>query len=98
MKANRLTYRAEKSTLRDYFWALKGIQIPWIFLLLIFASSLGSTFAALNISFFTGDMVDAQGNVPTMRLIKYVLSYGGMGLAAAAITVFSALASYAGPN
>ena len=93
MKANRLTYRAEKSTLRDYFWALKGIQIPWIFLLLIFASSLGSTFAALNISFFTGDMVDAQGNVPTMRLIKYVLSYGGMGLAAAAITVFSALAS-----
>ena len=93
MKANRLTYRAEKSTLRDYFWALKGIQIPWIFLLLIFASSLGSTFAALNISFFTGDMVDAQGNVPTTRLIKYVLSYGGMGLAAAAITVFSALAS-----
>lgn len=93
MKNNRLTYRAEKSTLRDYFWALKGIRIPWIFLLLIFASSMASTYAALNISFFTGDMVDAQGNVPTAKLLKYAISYGGIGLAAAGITVFSALAS-----
>ena len=93
MKSHRLNYHSEKSTLRDYFWALKGIRMPWLFLLLIFASSLGSTFAALNISFFTGDMVDAQGNVPTAKLMKYALSYGGIGVAAAGITVFSALAS-----
>ena len=93
MKANRLTYHSEKSTLKDYFWALKGVRIPWIFLLLIFASAMGSTFAAMNISFFTGDMVDAQGNVPTAKLVKYVVSYGGIGVAAAGSLIFGSLAS-----
>ena len=93
MKANRLTYHSEKSSLKDYFWVLKGVKIPWIFLLLIFASAMGSTFAAMNISFFTGDMVDAQGNVPTAKLVNYVVSYGGIGLAAAGTFIFSSLAS-----
>ncbi len=93
MKGNRITYHSEKSTLRGYLGALKGVQMPWIFLLLIFAASLASTYAGLNISFFTGDMVDALGNVPIARLLKYALSYGAMGLSAAGIVVFSSLAS-----
>lgn len=90
---SRMTYYSEKATLWGYLQALKGVKMPWIFLFLIFAASMASTYAGLNISFFTGDMVDAQGNVPTARLINYTLSYGAMGLAAAGIVVFSALAS-----
>lgn len=87
------TYLWEKSSIRDYIWALKGVRIPWIFLALIFAASMGSTFAGLHISFFTGDMVDARGNVPTAQLVRYAASYVGLGAAAAAGVVFGALAA-----
>ena len=85
--------KTEKSTLRDYIWALKGIKKPWLILALILACSLGSTFAGMHISIFTGDMVDAQGNVPTEDLISYVLCYGALGVCAAGNMFFGSLAS-----
>ncbi|MCF0110982.1 MAG: ABC transporter ATP-binding protein [Erysipelotrichaceae bacterium] len=82
-----------KINLKEYFRALKGISLPWKALVVIFLSSLLSTYAGLNLSFFTGDMVDALGNVPTRKLVKYGASYLGIGLAAALSTLGSARAS-----
>ena len=93
MKTPKKAYRSEKSSVRDYIWALKGVRVPWLFLALIFAASLASTYAGLHLSFFTGDMVDAKGNVPTADLVRYAASYVGLGAAAAAGVIFTALAS-----
>ena len=87
------TYQPVRSTLRDYLWALRGIRIPWIFLLLIFACSMVSTYAGLTISFFTGDMVDARGDVPTAELIRFSVSYALLAIAASASLVFASYAS-----
>lgn len=87
------TDRPLRATIKDYLWALKGIRMPWIFLLLIFACSMVSTYAGLNISFFTGNMVDAKGNVPTEQLVRFGISYGLLGIAAAAGFVFNCYAS-----
>ncbi len=87
------SYRAERSSVRDYMWALKGVRLPWLFLVLMFAATMGSTFAGLHISFFTGDMVDARGNVPTGDLVRFAGSYLAIGLAAAAGVIFNSLAS-----
>ena len=85
--------KMERATLKDYIWALRGIRLPWLFLLLILAASIGTTFAGLHISFFTGDMVDAQGNVPTEDLINYVLIYCALAVTSAGSYVFGAIAS-----
>ena len=90
---NRKEKKTEKATLKDYVWALKGIRLPWLFLLLILAASIGTTFAGLHISFFTGDMVDAQGNVPTEDLLNYVLIYCALAVTSASSYVFGAIAS-----
>lgn len=87
------TYQPVRSTLRDYLWALRGIRIPWIFLLLIFACSMVSTYAGLTISFFTGDMVDARGDVPTAELIRFSVSYALLAIATSASLVFASYAS-----
>ena len=87
------TYQPVRSTLRDYLWALRDIRIPWIFLLLIFACSMVSTYAGLTISFFTGDMVDARGDVPTAELIRFSVSYALLAIAASASLIFASYAS-----
>ena len=76
-------YRSEKSSIREYIAVHKGIRIPWVLLLIAFLVTLGSTYAGMHIAFFTGDMVDANGNVPTAALVKFALTYLGIGLFAA---------------
>lgn len=93
MKAAEKIRKAKRTTLRDYIWALKGIRIPVPQLLMILLTSLGSTFAGLRVSFFTGDMVDAGGNVPTEELIKFVGFYVSVGVCAALGYFFSSWAS-----
>lgn len=86
-------YKSERATFRDYIWALKGIRIPVIFLVLTFAMSLVTTYAGMNLSLFTGDMVDARGNVPTEQLVRFALFYLALGVAAAGGYVFTSFAS-----
>ena len=93
MKRNKNRYRAEKSSVREYVGAHRGLQIPWILLILIFAASLGSTYAALHIASFTGNMVDANGNVPTDALVRFALSYLGIAVFGALNFLFSGYAS-----
>jgi ATP-binding cassette subfamily B protein AbcA/BmrA len=76
-------YRSEKASVLEYIQVHKGIRIPWHFLVLSFLATLGSTYAGMHIAFFTGDMVDANGNVPTAALVKFALTYLGIGLFAA---------------
>ncbi|MBR1814565.1 MAG: ABC transporter ATP-binding protein [Lachnospiraceae bacterium] len=89
----RNSYREEKATLKDYINVHKGIQIPWVLLFLAFLSTLLMTYASLHISFFTGDMVDARGNVPTADLVKYAASYLGIAAGAAFNYLFISYAS-----
>lgn len=90
---NSSFYQAEKASFRDYLGMFKGIKMPWLFIALIFVMALAMTFAAMQISIFTGDMVDAQGNVPTAKLVSFAVSYSIMGACIAGQTVFSGIAS-----
>lgn len=93
MKENRLSYTPEKASFREYLGIFKGIKMPWLFIVLIFAATIGSTVAAMSLSFFTGDMVDAQGNVPTGQLASFAVGYAAMGLCAALNVIFEGVAS-----
>ncbi|MCF0137400.1 MAG: ABC transporter ATP-binding protein [Oscillospiraceae bacterium] len=87
------SYTPEKAALKDYVWSMKGIKIPFLFLLIIFAMAMMSTYAGMNISLFTGEMVDAQGNVPTDKLVNFSFMYILMGIAAAGNVIAAALAT-----
>lgn len=47
----------------------------------------------MSISVFTGDMVDAQGNVPTAQLVSFAVSYSIMGVCIAGSSIFGGIAS-----
>lgn len=87
------TYRPERSTLKDYFWALSGVRLPWLFLALALAATIASTFATMNIATFNGAVVDELGNVPTEKIVTYAGSYLVIALASAGSLVLSAIAS-----
>lgn len=93
MKRNAKAYRAEKSSVGEYIQVHKGVKIPWILLAITFLCALGSTYAGMHIAFFTGDMVDARGQVATSGLVKYALSYLGIGVFAALGYFFNEYAS-----
>ena len=93
MKHNRAHYKPEKASFRDYLGMFRGIRIPWLFIVLIFVATICSTFASLNISMFTGDMVDANGNVPVAQLVTFALSYLVTALCTAGSSIFQGVAS-----
>lgn len=93
MKRNAKAYRAEKSGIGEYIQVHKGIRIPWILLAITFLCALGSTYAGMHIAFFTGDMVDARGHVETSGLVRYALSYLGIGVFASLGFLFNEYAS-----
>lgn len=93
MKRSEKTYRAEQSTVREYIGVHRGIQIPWILLIIGFVCTLGSTYAGMHIAGFTGDMIDANGNVPTTALMRFVLSYLGIAAFGALNYLFTEYAS-----
>ncbi|MCF0142958.1 MAG: hypothetical protein HUJ75_06235, partial [Parasporobacterium sp.] len=92
-KKNSNTMPLEKASIKDSIWVLKGIVLPILPLLGIVAATIISAYAGINISTFTGDMVDAGGNIPTDKLISYVVSYLLIGLGAAVNVVATAYAT-----
>lgn len=92
MKKNN-DYAPEKAGFKDYLGLFRGIKMPWLYIILIFATTLGITFIGLSLTYFTGDMVDAQGNVPTGRLIGYAVGYFAMALCSAGMVIFQGIAS-----
>ena len=93
MSSKRQNYKPEKVTLKEYIKIFKGIKIPWVFLILILVATFAMTLASLQVTYFTGDVVDAQGNVPTAQLVSYALGYIVMGLCSAASVIFQGVAS-----
>lgn len=93
MKKNHINYVPEKATFKGYLSIFKGVKMPWLFIVLILAASLATTFAAMSLSFFTGDMVDAQGNVPVAQLASFALGYLLMAVFSAAGSIFQGVAS-----
>ena len=87
------TYRREKVSFKDYLSALSGISLPWVFLALTFAATIVSTLATMDIATITGSIVDADGNVPTAKLVSYAGNYLLVGLSAALVLVLGAIAS-----
>lgn len=90
---NSVSYQSEKASFKDYIGIFKGIRMPWLFILLVFAMSVVMALAAMSISVFTGDMVDAQGNVPTAQLVSFAVSYSIMGVCIAGSSIFEGIAS-----
>ena len=86
-------YLSDKATFREYLGIFRNIRIPWLFIILIFAASLGTTVAALSVTYFTGDAVDAQGNVPAAQLVSFALGYLVMAACTAGSSIFSGVAS-----
>ena len=93
MKKNTVGYAPERASFKEYLGIFKGIKMPWLFILLIFAATLATTFAGLFLTMFTGDMVDAQGNVPTAQLVRFALGYAVMSVCMAGQTIFQGIAS-----
>ena len=93
MKRQHVDYRPEKARFGEYLAMFQGIKMPWLFIILIFVATVCSTFAALNISMFTGDMVDANGRVPAAQLAAFALSYLLVGLCTAGSAIFQGVAS-----
>ena len=93
MKKNKNAYRAENASVREYVEVHRGVEIPWVYLILVFVAALGSTYASMHIANFTGDMVDAGGNVPTNALLRFALSYLGIAVFGAMNFLFSGYAS-----
>lgn len=75
MKTNHTGYVPEKAPFKEYLGIFREVKIPWLYIVLIFALSFVSIWVNLRTTMFTGDMVDAQGNVPVDQLVTYALSY-----------------------
>lgn len=93
MKQNPAGYTPEKASFRDYLGIFKGIKMPWLFIALIFVATIATAFAGLTITMFTGDMVDAQGNVPIGQLVRFAAGYAIISACMAGQTIFQGIAS-----
>lgn len=93
MKKQHADYRPEKARFGEYLAMFRGIKMPWLFIALIFVATVCNTFATLNISTFTGEMVDANGSVPAAQLATFALSYLLVGLCTAGSSIFQGVAS-----
>lgn len=93
MKGNQTKYTPDKVSVKDYIRIFKGVRLPWLFFILIFVSAIASAVSSLFVTYFTGDMVDAQGNIPTVQLLTFVAGYIGIGLCSAGSTIFQGVAS-----
>ena len=83
----------EKVSLRQCLKIFKGMKLPWFLMALTLALSLIGSFLTLNMAEFSGEVVDASGNVPVTEMVIYVSS-------ALIVALFAGLAqlfmSYAG--
>ena len=93
MSGKEQKYQPQKVTLKEYVKIFKGIKLPWVLLALILVASFAMTVASLKITYFTGDVVDAEGNVPAAQLASYAVGYVVMGLCSAASVIFQGVAS-----
>lgn len=93
MKRVKNEYTPERVGIKEYFGIFKGIKIPWLFFIMIFVCTIGTTIAGMTVTYFTGDVVDASGEVPTAQLVSYAVGYILVGIFATGSLIFSGIAS-----
>ena len=64
----------EKVSLRQCLKIFKGMKLPWFLMALTLALSLIGSYLTLNMAEFSGEVVDASGNVPVTEMVIYVSS------------------------
>ncbi len=89
----RAGYTPEKASFKNYMRMFHGIKMPWFFIVMIFVCTIATTVAALSVTYFTGDVVDAEGNVPTAQLVSFTFGYLVMEVCMAGTTIFQGVAS-----
>ena len=72
--------------------AIWGIKLPWLHLILYFATTMIMMVGSLLMAGATGDMVDAGGNIATATLVSFSAAYIVIGAGATVNTIFSGLA------
>lgn len=74
MSEHKEQFKADKISIRQFLGIYKGVTIPWLFLLgMVVMRILSAKLGVYTVS-FTGDMVDASGNVPVRDLVLYAIS------------------------
>lgn len=93
MRKVKNTYTPEKVSVKEYFGIFKGIKIPWLFFVMILVCTIGTTIAGMTLTYFTGDVVDASGEVPTAQLVSYAVGYLLVGVFSSGTMIFEGVAS-----
>ena len=67
-------YVTEKVSLRQCLRIFQGVDMPWGMMAAALILTVVGAFAGLRVATFSGDMVDASGDLPTAELVKFVLA------------------------
>ena len=95
MRKNQEAFKLDKITLKQYLRVYSGVRIPWLFLVLIIVFQLVYTRFSVHVTNFTGDLVDASGNLPMDQLVTYAVTALLTGILACGSGFFVNLSSIA---
>lgn len=84
--------KAEKVSLRECLRIYDGIRLPWAQMILGLVVALLGSYAALQVSDFSGNAVDASGVIPTDEMVIYVLTSLAVVLCITGRFVFAGIA------
>lgn len=68
------TYKAEKVPLRECLKIFKGVKMPWPLMAATLVLQIIGAYVTLTMAEFSGEAVDASGNVPVTEMVIYVIS------------------------
>ena len=86
------SYRQDKVSLRECLTIFDNIQLPWKLMIVGLVLTLVAAYATLQISDFSGNVVDANGNLPMNAMVIYILTSLFAVICMAGKTVTSGLA------
>lgn len=92
-KTVKKSFQHEKVSLRECLKIFNGINLPWAQMVLGLVAALAAAYATLQVSDFSGNAVDASGEIPAQAMIIYVVTSLFVVICTTARIVFSGLAS-----
>lgn len=85
--------KLEKATFGQYMKMFSGVKLPWLLLILALLSQIGGYIAAIRVTYITGDVVDATGNIATSKVIAYAFFYAMLAVTSVGSYLFQGVAS-----
>ena len=73
-KQKKSTFKTEKVSLRECLKIFDGLPMPWVQMVLGLVIALLGSYATLQVSDFSGNVVDASGAIPASEMAVYVLT------------------------